>query len=85
MHSSLFFKGKYGLLKSYFLPPISVFTSINPKLRNISNDPMTAKVLIINTLSGHLSFVIFAFTLSLLQFALCLWVEVLRDGGVFEV
>ncbi len=30
----------------------------------------------------HLSFVIFAFTLSLLVFALCLWVEILRDGGV---
>ena len=48
-----FFKGKYGLLKSYFLPLISVITSINSELRNISNDQMTAKTLIINTLSGH--------------------------------
>ena len=53
MYSSLFLKGKYGLLKFYFLPPISVFISINTELRNISNDKMTAKALIINTLNGH--------------------------------
>ena len=73
------------MLKSYFLPLISAFTSINSELRNISNYKITTKSLIINTLSGNLSFVIFAITLSLLQFALCLWSEVLRDGGVFEV
>ena len=34
----------------------------------------------------HLSFVIFAFTLSLQQFAPCLWVEILRDRkfSIFE-
>ena len=65
MYSSLFLKGKYDLLKSYFLPPILVFTSINLDLRNISNNQMTAKVLIINILSSHWSLVIFAITLSL--------------------
>ena len=34
----------------------------------------------------HLSFVIFAFTLSLQQFVPCLWVEILRDRkfSIFE-
>ena len=64
-----FLKQNVGLLKTFFLPLISVFTLVNSDLRNISNDQMTAKVLIINVLSSHLSFVIFAFTLSLLQLA----------------
>ena len=57
--------GKYGLLKTYFLPLISAFTPINTELRKISNDRMTTKMLIINTLSGHWSLGIFAITLSL--------------------
>ena len=40
------------------------FTLINSELRKISNDKMTLKYLIINYLRSHLSFVIFAFTLS---------------------
>ena len=43
------------------------FTFVNHDLRKISNDQMTTKVLIINTLSGHWSLVIFAFTLNLLH------------------
>ena len=65
----IFLKAKRGLLKTYFLPLISVFTLVNSKLRNIPNDKMTAKTLIINVLSSHLSFVIFAITLSLVVFA----------------
>ena len=40
------------------------FTLINSELRIISNDKITLKYLIINYLRCHLSFVIFAFTLS---------------------
>ena len=64
MHSSYFFKAKRGLLKTYLLPLISVFTLVNPELRNISNDKMILNYLIINHFRCHLSFVIFAFTLS---------------------
>lgn len=42
-------------------------------------------MLIINMLSCHLSFITFAFTLSLLQFAPYLWLDFLRDGGVLEI
>ncbi len=58
MHSSYFFKAKRGLLKTYLLPLISVFTLVNPELRNISNDKMTLNCLIINHLDVicHLSF-----------------------------
>ena len=83
MHSS-FFKAKCRLLKTYILPLISVFTLVNSELRNISNDKMTLNCLIIKCLRCHLSFVIFAFTQSLLVFALCLWVEILRDGSVLK-
>ena len=56
MHSSNL-KAKYGLqTQTYFLPLTSAFTLVNLELRNISNDQMTANVLIINMLSGHLSF-----------------------------
>ncbi len=72
------------MLKIYILPLISVFTLVNSELRNISNDKMTLNFLIIRYLRCHLSFVIFAFTQSLLVFALCLWVEILRDGGVLK-
>ena len=41
------------------------FTFVNHDLRKISNDQMTANILTINKLSGHLLFVIFAFTLYL--------------------
>ena len=64
MHSSYFFKAKRGLLKTYLLPLISVFTLVNLELRNISNDKMALNCLIINHFRCHLSFVIFAFTLS---------------------
>ncbi len=64
MHSSYFLKAKRGMLKTYLLPLISVFTLVNSKLRNISNDKMTLNYLIINHFRCHLSFVIFAFTLS---------------------
>ena len=57
--------GKIDLLKTYFLPLISAFTPINSELRNISNDKMTLNYLIIKCFRRHLSFVIFAFTLSL--------------------
>ena len=64
MHSSIL-KAKCGLQnQTYFLPLISAFTLVNSELRNIPNDKMPANVLIINMLSGHLSFVIFAITLS---------------------
>ena len=63
-----------------------VFTLVNSDLRNISSDKVTLKYLIIMCLRCHLSFVIFAFTLSLQQFAPCLWVEFLRDRkcSIFE-
>ena len=64
MHSLYFLKAKRGLLKTYFLPLISAFTLVNLKLRNISNDKITPNYLIINHFRYHLSFVIFAFTLS---------------------
>lgn len=59
MHSSYFFKAKRGLLKTYLLPLISIFTLVNPELRNISNDKMTAYSLILKELNSHLSFVIY--------------------------
>ena len=46
-------KTKTWMLKTYFLPLILTFTPINSELRKISNDQMTAKTLIINTLSSH--------------------------------
>ena len=46
-------KTKTWVQKTYFLPLILTFTPINSELRKISNDQMTAKVLIINTLSSH--------------------------------
>ena len=51
------------------------FTLVNSELRNISNDKVTLNCLITNILRCHLSFVIFAFTLSLKQIASCLWDE----------
>ena len=77
-------KVKRGLLKTYFLPLISAFTLVNSELRNFPSDKVTPKLLIINDLMCHLSLITFAFTLSLQQICPCLWVEVLRDGGVFE-
>ena len=71
-------KAKRGLLKTYFLPLISVFTLVNSELRNFSSDKVTLKLLIINNLRCHLSLVTFAITLSLLHFCPCLWVEVLH-------
>ena len=65
MYSSLFLKGKYGLLKTYFLPLMLTFTPINSELRNFSNDKRTPNLLIINNLRYHLSLVTFEFTLSL--------------------
>ena len=66
-------KAKYGLLKTYFFPFISVFTLVNSELRNFSSDKVTPKLLIINYLRCHLSLVTFAFTLSLvvLRVILC--------------
>ena len=64
---------------TYFLSLILAFTFINSELRNISSDKVTLKCLIIMYLWCHLSLVTFAFTLSMLQFAPCLWVEFLRD------
>ncbi len=69
------FLAKCRLLKSYFLPLISVFTLVNIELRNISNNKMTLNCLIIKCLRCNLSFVIFAITLSLQQFASRLWVK----------
>ena len=57
-------KAKRGLLKTYFLPFISVFTLVNSELRNFSSDKVIPKLLIINDLRCHLSLVTFAFTLS---------------------
>ena len=57
-------KTKYGLLKTYFLPLISVFTLVNSELRFFSSDKVTPKLLIINDLRCHLLLVTFAFTLS---------------------
>ena len=78
-HSS-YFLPKYGFLKIYFLTLILIFTPINSELRNFSSDKITLKVLIIKYLKCHLSFVIFAFTLRMQQFASCLLGEFLRDG-----
>ena len=78
-HSS-YFLPKYGFLKIYFLTLILMFTSVNTELRNFSSDKMTLKFLIIKYLKCHLSFVTFAFTLRMQQFASCLCVEILRDG-----
>ena len=66
-------KAKRGLLKTYFLPLIFVFTLVNSELRNFSSDKVTPKLLIINNLKCHLSLVTFAFTLSLvvLRVILC--------------
>ena len=58
-------QGKCGLLKTHYYPFILTFTFVNSKLRNISNDKVTLNCLIINILRCHLSFVTFAFTLSL--------------------
>ena len=85
MHSSYFFKSKCRLQKTYFLPFILVFTLVNSELKNFSSDRVTAFLLIINELCGHWSLVTCTFTLSLLQICPCLWFELLRDGGVFEV
>ena len=49
------FKTKRGLLKTYFLPLISVFTLVNSELRNFSSDKVTPNLLIINDLRCHLS------------------------------
>ena len=57
-----------------------MFTPINSELRNFSSDKMTLKFLIFKYLKCHLSFVTFAFTLRMQQFASCLWIEFLRDG-----
>ena len=46
-------KTKRGLLKTYFLPLMLMFISINSELRNFLNDQMTANMLIINALIGH--------------------------------
>ena len=80
----VFQKQNVGLLKTYSLPLILVFTLVNSELKNFSSDKVTLKWLIINDLMCHLSLVTFAFILSLQQICPCLWVEVLRDGGVFE-
>ena len=48
-------KAKYGLLKTYFFPLISVFTLVISELRNFSSDKVTPKLLIINDLMCHLS------------------------------
>ena len=61
-------KAKRGLLKTYFLPLISVFTLVNSELRNFSSDKVTLKLLIINDLMYHLSLVTFAFTLSFMYY-----------------
>ena len=61
-------KAKRGLLKTYFLPLISVFTLVNSELRNFSSDKVTPKLLIINDLMYHLSLVTFAFTLSFMYY-----------------
>ena len=46
-------KTKTWMLKTYFLPLMLAFTPINSELRKISNDQMTANILIINALTGH--------------------------------
>ena len=51
----------------------------------VISDRVTAFLLIINELCDYWSLVTCTFTLSLMQFCPCLWAEVLRDGGVFEV
>ena len=85
MYSSYFFKSKCRLQKTYFLPFILAFTLVNSELKNFSSDRVTAFLLIINELRGHWSLVTCTFILRLLQICPCLWFEVLRDGGVFEV
>ena len=72
--------------ENLFLTAHIEFTPINSELRNFSSDKMTLNFLIIKYLKCHLSFVIFAFTLSMQQFASCLWVEFLRDEkcSIFE-
>ena len=62
MHSSNLKSKMWDCWKTNFIPIISVFTLVNSELRNISNDQITIKYLIINYLRCHLSFVIFAFT-----------------------
>ena len=64
MHSSNLKSKMWDCWKTNFIPIISVFTLVNSELRNISNDQMTLKYLILNYLRCHLSFVIFAFILS---------------------
>ena len=46
-HPVRYYKSKYGLQKTYFLPFISVFTLINSVLIFISSDRVTAFLLII--------------------------------------
>ena len=77
----VFQKQNVGLLKTYSLPLILVFTLVNSELKNFSSDKVILKWLIINDLMCHLSLVTFAFTLSFLHFALCLW----HDFCVMEV
>ena len=64
MHSSNLKSKMWDCWKTNFIPIISVFTLVNSELRNISNDQMTLKYLILNYLRCLLSFVIFAFILS---------------------
>ena len=47
------FTGKYGLLKTYFLPLMLTFTPINSELRKISNDKITLNYLIIKRFRYH--------------------------------
>ena len=56
MHSSNLKSKMWNCWKTCFLPLISAFTFVNTELRNISNDQMTLKYLIINYLRCHLSF-----------------------------
>ena len=58
----VFKKQNVGLLKTYSLPLILVFTLVNSELKNFSSDKVTLKWLIINDLMCHLSLVTFAFT-----------------------
>ena len=62
-HPVRYYKLKYGLQKTYFLPFISVFTLINSVLIFISSDRVTAFLLIIKELRGHWSLVTCTFTL----------------------
>ena len=47
------FKNKNVGAENLFLPLIFTFTPINSELRKISNDQMTANMLIINALTGY--------------------------------